>query len=147
MPLRFNHETESMEPATVSDIPIPNFWAPFGEVKKLWKEVKSKFNIQHSLPDKDAHHWDAREWLKYVLEKEQFSKHMVNTNKLEIIVRGDCLKAGDRSTCFLIATLGNIGDKEKCVGYNLLLNLAEVSNKNREEVRDCFHHNFQILSN
>lgn len=71
---------------------------------------------------------------------------MKNPLRLEIIIRGDGFPIGGGHACFLLAALGNCEEMSKCLSFNFPINIAAISEKNRERVRQAFAANLAKLN-
>lgn len=137
--LVLNPATNKYEPAKVFGVEIPNFYARPGVVEKLWDEYKQLFNIQKTGdPENDSYMVDVEEWLRFIYLSCTYFSCLIDPFNLELIVRGDGFPVGDGHAVFMIVTCGNFGGCSKCLGFNFPINLAAISEKNREKVRKAF---------
>ena len=134
-------------PASIAGVEIPNMWASVKDVKKVIKDLKARFKFFPTGKEgTDACYWDVEDCIKFICRSEVYMEQMQDPHHLEIIVRGDGLPVGGNHACFLLLTLGNFGILSKCLGFNFPINIAEVDEKNREEVRLAFQHNMDKLN-
>ncbi len=91
--------------------------------------------------------WSVEKWLQFMFSSKTYFGYMQHPEELEIIVRSDGIPVGRRHASFLVATLGNFDVLSKCIGFNFPINIAEVNEKNREDVREAFRANLEILNN
>jgi hypothetical protein len=126
-------------PATVKGVPIPSFAASVASFKEAWKLLKACFSIRRM--SNNSYGWDVKECIRFLLRTPAFARHIADPSCLEIIVRGDGFPVGGKHAIFLVVTLGNFGVLGKSIGFNMPINLAEVDEGNREEVRAALQDN------
>jgi hypothetical protein len=135
------------EKATVFGVPVPNFWCSIGKLRDQWKEYKAMFHLRHSgSSTSESYMWDVEECLRFVFSSKTYMQYFDTPTTVEAIVRGDGMPVGSSHACFLLLTFGNFGLFGKCLGFNFPINLAEISEKNREEVREAFWENLCKLN-
>lgn len=61
-------------------------------------------------------------------------------------MRGDGFPVAGGHACFLILTLGNFGKLSKTVSHNFIIGLAEVNEKNHENVYHAFSSVMETLN-
>jgi hypothetical protein len=146
-PLILSDDQKSFIPATLYGIPFPRLFPSDVKFRENWKKVKENFKIEHcgneSVPN--GYMWNVNDVLKFITSNEIYSNYISDKENLNIIIRGDGGPVGGGHFIFMIMTLDNFGILSKSLEFNFLINLAEVNEKNREEVRAAFLKNLDTI--